>query len=204
MLLGPTDGNALGSPDGSKRGSSDGRFVGAVVIGDVEGFPEVAVGFADGSALGLLVAVTGASVGTAELGSKDGDSEACIEVGVSVDSKDGSLEVISLGNDEGCEVGSPAIGVPFGCPRVTLGLAEGDSVGSTLGVLLGLSDGLSLGSSVASSLGLTLDVVDPPSRTSSSVRVATYPVELRKGSKDSVDPLPSAPGQIDEHEVSLT
>lgn len=215
MLLGPTDGNALGSPDGSKLGSSDGRFVGAVVIGDVEGFPEVSVGFADGSALGLLVAVTGVLVGAAELGSKDGDSEACIEVGVSVDSvgplkgrpvgsKDGSLDVISLGTDEGCEVGSPVIGVPFGCPRVRLGLAEGDSVGSTLGVLLGLSDGLSVGSSVASSLGLTLDVVDPPTRTSSSVRVATYPVELRNGSKDSNDPLSSVPGQIDEHEVSLT
>ena len=218
-MLGPTDGDELGSSDGSELGPDDGRIVGVVVTGDAEGLPGVTVGFADGSALGLEV--TGAFVGAAELGSKDGESEACIvglvdgtEVGVSVDpvgpldgrpvgSKDGPLEGISLGNDEGCEVGSFVTGVPVGCPRVTVGFAEGDSVGSTLGVLLGLSDGLSVGSSVASSFGSALDIVDPAATTDFTVSFATYSfksVELRKGSNATSD----ASEQFDEHDVQLT
>ena len=101
MLLGPTDRDALGSPDSSKLGSSDDRFVGAVVIGDAEGFPEVAVGFADRSALGLLRSSSDGRLGrAAELGTKDGDSEACIEVGVSVDSV-GLLEGRPVGSKDG-------------------------------------------------------------------------------------------------------
>ena len=218
-MLSPTDGDALGSPDGSELGPNDGRIVGAVVIGDADGLPGVTVGFADGCALGL--AVTGALVGATELGSKDGESEACTvgsvdgtEVGVSVDSvgplegrpvgsKEGSLEGISLGSHEGCEVGSLVTGVPVGCPRVTVGLAEGDSVGSILGVLLGLSDGLSIESSVASSFGSALDIVDPAVMTDFTVRFATYSsksVELRKGSNATSD----ASEQFDEHDVLLT
>jgi hypothetical protein len=223
LLLGATDGDALGSPDGSKLGPDDGRFVGAVVTGDAEGFPGVTVGFAEGSALGLEV--TGASVGASELGSKDGDSEACIvgsvdgaEVGISVDSvgplegrpvgsKDGSLEEISLGTDEGCEVGSPETGVPVVCPGVTVGLSEGISVGPTLGALLGLSDEKSVGSVEASSFGSALDVVDPEAMTDFSVRFATYSsksVKSRNGSATRSKAPSSVSGQFDEQEVSLT
>lgn len=91
-MLGPTDGDWLGSPDGSELGPSDGRFVGAVVIGDAEGLPGVTVRFADGSALGL--AVTGAFVGAAEVGSKDGHLEASI-AGL-VDVEEGRI-LLSLG-----------------------------------------------------------------------------------------------------------